>query len=172
MKRFVLPVLLLLPVLLASSQPVRAHCEVPCGIFDDPARFKGMLEDASTIAKAMKQIQGLAGKTDAQSWNQAVRWIKAKEEHATRTMETIGQYFMAQRIKLPKAGDAGAQNRYIVLLTSAHKVTVLAMKCKQTVDPTSAEALKTAIELFQRLYDNPSEEKAGGGSAHGGHKHR
>ncbi len=152
MKRTALLALALVPVLLASSIPASAHCEVPCGIFDDPARFAAMQEDASTIAKAMGQIGELAGKTDAQSMNQLIRWVNTKEEHATHTMDTIGQYFMAQRIKVPAAGDEAAAKRYVSLLSAAHRVSVAAMKCKQSVDPANAAALSTAISTLQKIY--------------------
>ena len=153
MKRTSFLLLAVVPVLFAASVPASAHCEVPCGIYDDPARFASMLEDASTIAKAMGQIRELAGKSDPQSVNQVVRWVTTKEDHASRTMDTIGQYFMAQRIKLPPADDAQAHKRYVGLLTAAHRVTVAAMKCKQTVEDANAHALETAIKTFQKLYE-------------------
>lgn len=136
---------------LAGLRSAAAHCEVPCGIYDDPARFKGMLEDASTITKAMAEIDSLAGKQDAQSANQLVRWVNTKEVHATHVMETISQYFMAQRIK-PGEDEAGMK-RYTALLTSAHGVMRAAMTCKQKVGPEHAAALRSAVEAFQKLYD-------------------
>ena len=51
---------------------VRTHCQVPCGIFDDPARVSELKEDAATIRKAMVQIAEL-GSGDAQSFNQVRR---------------------------------------------------------------------------------------------------
>ena len=33
-----------------------AHCQVPCGIYDDAARIARMYEDAATIEKAMVQM--------------------------------------------------------------------------------------------------------------------
>ena len=44
--------------------PAGAHCEVPCGIYDDHARITQMLEDATTIEKAVAQILELSVKTD------------------------------------------------------------------------------------------------------------
>ena len=35
------------------NQTALAHCEVPCGIYDDQRRFEDMLEDQETIAKGM-----------------------------------------------------------------------------------------------------------------------
>ena len=48
----------------------RGHCQVPCGIFDDPVRVELMKEDAATVRKAMIQINELAGTPSAQSLNQ------------------------------------------------------------------------------------------------------
>ena len=53
--------------------PASVHCQVPCGIFDDPAKVNEMMQDTSTIKKAMNQINELNGKTDALSMNQTVR---------------------------------------------------------------------------------------------------
>ena len=33
------------------------HCQVPCGIFDDPVRASLLKEDAATIRKAMVQVR-------------------------------------------------------------------------------------------------------------------
>ena len=33
-----------------------AHCQVPCGIYDDPARIAELREDATTIEKAIAGI--------------------------------------------------------------------------------------------------------------------
>jgi len=91
--------------LLTIGQPgAWAHCEVPCGIYDDHARIDQMLEDGTTIGKAVAQILELTGKTDAQSLNQLTRWINTKESHATRIQDTIAQYFMTQRVKPARQG--------------------------------------------------------------------
>ena len=71
------------------SSSALAHCEVPCGIYDDGARVVQMLEDTKTTAKASKMIAELAGKTDAQSANQLSRWVTNKETHAQNVIETI-----------------------------------------------------------------------------------
>lgn len=154
MKRFILPTLALGAVLLLGTvRTADAHCEVPCGIYADQMRFEMMLEDQGTIAKAMAQITELAGKEGALERNQLVRWVNTKEAHATKTMDVIAQYFMAQRIKPSK--DA-----YVKQLTAAHAVLQAAMKCKQTVDPKNADALKVAITKLYEAYE---------GKPYGGH---
>jgi len=122
-----------------------AHCEVPCGIYDDGARFTEMLEDQATIAKAIKSVRELSDSPDANAINQLVRWTNTKEQHATNTQHIVAQYFMTQKIK-PDA------DHYVDKLTAGHAVMVAAMKCKQSVEPGTADSLKTAIEKFQKVY--------------------
>ena len=145
MKRLILGLVLAV----AAVVPMRylaAHCEVPCGIYDDNARINAMYEDQSTIAKAIDNIVETAGTHDATGHNQLARWISTKEAHATSIQQTIAQYFMTQRIK---ADD----EQYVEKLTAAHAVMVAAMKCKQSADPATAEALHEAIHGFQHAYD-------------------
>ncbi|MCA9229142.1 MAG: hypothetical protein KDA57_00710 [Planctomycetales bacterium] len=130
---------------LAPMTFLAAHCEVPCGIYDDGARFAEMLEDQATIAKAIDQIHELADNPNPNNINQMARWVSTKETHATNTQHVVAQYFMTQKIKAD--GD-----NYVGKLTAAHSVLVAAMKCKQSAEPATAEALKTAIEAFQKTY--------------------
>lgn len=160
MKRISLVALVFALLPLAGSRVADAHCEVPCGIYADQRRFEQMLEDTATIHKAMDQIVALAGKTDAPSMNQLVRWVKTKEEHATNTQHIIAQYFMTQRLK-------PSQATYVARLTSAHAVMTAAMKCKQTTDTANAAALKAAIVKFHGIYEpNAKVKKAAGGHGH------
>jgi nickel superoxide dismutase len=122
------------------------HCQVPCGVYGDTARFTQMLEDQTTIAKAIAQINDLADKKDAQSANQLSRWVTTKEDHAAKIQKIIAEYFLTQRIK-------SSSDKYDALLKSAHAVMVAAMKCKQGVDAKNADSLKSAIESFQSVYE-------------------
>lgn len=135
----------LLTCLLAATDSADAHCQVPCGIYGDDTRFTMMLEDTETVAKAIGQIEELAGTHDATGHNQLARWVANKESHATNIQRTIADYFMAQRIK---ADDPS----YGKKLMASHAVMVAAMKAKQAADPKTAEALKQAILDFQAVY--------------------
>ena len=133
-------------VTLILHQSALAHCQVPCGIYDDQRRFEDMLEDQETISKGMMQIREMAGKSDPLSVNQTVRWVVTKESHSTNIQNTISQYFMAQRIKADKEG-------YEKKLAAAHAVMVAAMKCKQNTNAKVADALKAKIFDFYRAYE-------------------
>lgn len=131
--------------LLGTSQ-LFGHCQVPCGIYTDQLRFEQMLEDQSTIEKAAKLINELSAKKDALSHNQLSRWVATKEAHANAIQKTVTEYFLIQRIK------SSAKN-YEAQLISAHSVLVAAMKCKQTLDPTSSKNLKDAILQLHKDYE-------------------
>lgn len=42
---------------LLRDMPALCHCQVPCGIFDDPVRVKLLEEHAATIRKAVVQVR-------------------------------------------------------------------------------------------------------------------
>jgi len=141
---------------LTATRPAEAHCQVPCGIYDDPARIQLLREDATTIEKAVASINELSAKDDALSANQLVRWVVTKEEHASRTMTTVSEYFLAQRVA-PVGVDAEGRGAYLRKLADHHAVIVLAMKTKQNVDPKSVADLKAAIERISRYYEHEHE---------------
>ncbi len=138
-------VALLFTLITGIAQQAAAHCQVPCGIYGDQRRFELMLEDTETLAKSITQIGELSAAQDANGHNQLVRWVVTKEEHATSIQRTIADYFMAQRLK---ADDP----QYVAKLTASHAVMVAAMKAKQSADPATAEALKSAILAFHKAY--------------------
>ena len=126
-------------------QPAYSNCQIPCGIYDDHARVKAMLEDAATTEKSTKLIAELAGKSDAQSQNQMVRWVMNKEQHAQNIISTISDYFLTQRVKT----DA---KDYAERLAKHHAVIVAAMKTKQNADPKYAAMLTQSIEALLPYY--------------------
>jgi hypothetical protein len=138
-----------LAALAVVSPNLSAHCQVPCGIYADDVVFGELMTDVQTIEKAMAQIVAL-GEAPAENPNQLVRWVNNKESHAQNIQDTMSAYFLAQRIKLELKDSDPA--RYSELVGLAHKVTVLAMKCKQTVDPANARALHDALHAFQQAY--------------------
>lgn len=127
-----------------ASANAWAHCEIPCGIYDDHMRIHMIEEHATTIEKSMNQIVELSGQTPA-NYNQLVRWVTNKEQHANELQEIVTQYFMTQRIK-PDAKD------YEKKVTLLHKMLLAAMKCKQTTDLANVKELRTLTSEFEGLY--------------------
>lgn len=132
--------------LLSTAPTASAHCQVPCGIYDDAARVAAMMEDAATVEKACAQLAELsASDPDAQAINQMARWVANKESHAQKVISTIADYFLTQRVK-PDAKD------YAVRLQKHHAVILAAMKAKQNASPEHAAALTTAIKAIAPYY--------------------
>lgn len=138
--------------LVAAVFPVSgySHCEIPCGIYHDELRFELMDEMLTTIEKSMSEITELSGDGD-KNYNQIVRWITNKEEHATKFQTIVTQYFMTQRVKTVTSGADGYEE-YVQKITLLHGMIRSAMKCKQTTDLTNVETLRAELASFQELY--------------------
>ena len=139
MKSFILSTFAL--ALLASS--AFAHCQVPCGIYDDAARFAQMREHVATIDKAMVQLEAAHAPIN----QQFVRWVNNKEHHADELTEIVTAYFLAQRIKGTEPTE-----KYTKELTLLHKMIVTSMKAKQTTNRDHVATLRTLIDQFEAIY--------------------
>ena len=131
--------------ILSSPRISDAHCQIPCGIYDDHARVQSMLEDVVTIEKSINLIAELSGKSDSQSQNQLIRWVMNKEKHAQNIISTICDYFLTQRVK-------PSQKDYAERLQKHHAVIVAAMGTKQHADIKYATALKNLVEELLPFY--------------------
>lgn len=130
---------------LAVPRQLLAHCQVPCGIYDDNARVMGMLEDVTTIKKAIKLLGDLNDKGDVQSKQQFARWVMTKEQHAQKIISTIADYFLTQRVKAKQAD-------YVQRLKDHHAVIVLSMKAKQNASMDVAKNLEAAVKVLLKYY--------------------
>ena len=84
------------------------------------------------------------------NYNQLVRWVSNKEEHATIIQHTISQYFMTQRIQ-PDT------EKYLDKLSVLHKMLQAAMKCKQSTDLANIQTLRSLLKKFEILYFGESQ---------------
>jgi nickel superoxide dismutase len=137
--------------MLAGAPSVLAHCQVPCGIYGDETRFTIMEEHVTTIEKSMNEIVKLGGE-EKPNWNQLVRWVENKEDHADKLTEVVTYYFMAQRIKPKTSADGDAYQKYVKELSLLHKIMVHAMKAKQTTDLAHVAKLRELIAALKVSY--------------------
>lgn len=145
MKKLSMQFAVLLVSLFVFSGVLYAHCEIPCGIYDDEMRVKMISEHIKTIEKSMNQIDKLEKAEHSHHSNQLVRWIMNKEDHANQLQEIVTQYFMTQRIKFDTKD-------YAKKLSILHQMLVYTMKCKQTTDKANVEALKKLVTEFNDIY--------------------
>ena len=121
-----------------------AHCEIPCGIYDDEMRINMINEHIATIEKSMNQIMKIEKEKQHHS-NQLVRWIMNKERHADEIQKIVTQYIMTQRIKF----DTKNYEKKLGLL---HQILVYSMKCKQTTNRDYPHKLRLLVQEFHALY--------------------
>lgn len=141
-----------------SLSTAHAHCQIPCGIYGDQRVFEELEENIQTVAKSMKTIVELSV-DPGKNINQLVRWVNNKDVHANKIMETVLNYFLAQRVKIPETDDAGAMSVYYRKLAILHQIVVHSMKAKQTTDLKNVEKLSALLGEFEDIYFTP-EEKA------------
>jgi len=152
MKKSIAGMMIFFVLLAVGGGPLlRAHCQVPCGIYDDEARFKLLAEHVTTMEKAMKEIAALSV-VAAANYNQIMRWAMNKEKHAEEFSEILSYYFLAQRIKPAVAEDKEIHDRYLSQLELVHLLLVNAMKAKQGIDLVHINKLNELLVRFQQLY--------------------
>ena len=135
---------LVLPGILLLVSLAAAHCEIPCGIYDDQMRIEMLREHITTIEKSMNQVILLEKDANRQA-NQLTRWVMNKEQHADELQEIVSQYFMTQRLK-PDAKD------YASKLQLLHEMLLAGMKSKQTTDLGQVKRLRELVDLFEKAY--------------------
>eukprot|EP00316_Scyphosphaera_apsteinii_P022194 CAMPEP_0119310430 /NCGR_PEP_ID=MMETSP1333-20130426/19412_1 /TAXON_ID=418940 /ORGANISM="Scyphosphaera apsteinii, Strain RCC1455" /LENGTH=154 /DNA_ID=CAMNT_0007314613 /DNA_START=33 /DNA_END=497 /DNA_ORIENTATION=+ len=128
---------------------VRCHCQVPCGIFDDPVRVMQLKEDAATVRKAMVQINELSASPGPLALNQATRWILTKEDHAKSIISTVSEYMLCQRVKKELFETS---EEYAQALIAHHSLLTAAVKTKQVVDVSACDVLDSAINEVGKMY--------------------
>lgn len=129
---------------IVATSRVSAHCQIPCGIYDDELRMNLIDEHIGTIEKSMNLIIEL-GKAKDLDQNQIVRWVNNKDQHADELSEIVTYYFMTQRVK-PE------DSQYDKRISTLHQMLIAAMKCKQTTDLKHVETLKKLAKEFRSLY--------------------
>jgi len=137
--------------ILAWNQSVSAHCQIPCGIYDDAMRFTMLEEHVTTIEKSINQIVDLS-KDPAQNANQLTRWVMNKEDHADQFAEIVTWYFLQQRIKPTEARSGDEWDKYVLQIRLCHEMLVATMKAKQTTDLQYTEQLRKLVDEFRHSY--------------------
>ena len=150
-KSIVLSIMFTAILFMTQGKSSYAHCEIPCGIYGDSLRIEQIEEHIRTIEKSMNQITALSEEGD-KNYNQLVRWITNKEDHANKIQDIVSQYFLHQRIKPVDPSNEEAHKRYVTHLKLLHEILVYAMKAKQTTDLTFIDKLRGTVDKFEDAY--------------------
>ncbi len=146
--------LITVAVVLHTHQADFAHCQIPCGIYNDDVRFSMMEEHVTTIEKSTRLISQLSHSSPESNTNQIVRWVANKEHHADELAEIVVQYFLQQRVKPVAEGSGAKREKYVKQLTLCHGLLVTSMKAKQSTDLAHAGQLRKLIAEFKKSYLN------------------
>ncbi|MCH2236006.1 MAG: superoxide dismutase, Ni [Crocinitomicaceae bacterium] len=141
--------ILILSLLVGSK--AFSHCQIPCGIYEDSMRIETINEHIMTIEKSMNKINELSEEGD-KNYNQIVRWVMNKEEHATAIQTIVNEYFIIQRVKPVDPENDHLYEHYTEHLVNLHHISFYAMKCKQTTDLENVAKLKEAVMTFSAGY--------------------
>ena len=149
MKNIALPIVLAVVALgfsPATQQEVKAHCQVPCGIYNDKARVAMMNEHAQTIIKSIESIK-------SENINNArnVRWVITRDHHADKIVNLVCDYFLLQRVK--KTDD-----NYDSRLKALHAIMLAAISVKQKPTSDAATSLVNKINVFSNMYFKPTSD--------------
>ena len=127
---------------LRPSSTARAHCDVPCGIYDPHAAELA----ARTVARMVELIGQLPKENPTEAdRNKFVRCVAVKEQHAEIVKHEIqviwSDYFKPEHLE-----------RYPDLHDRTWKILKLAGKNKQNVDPQAAADLEAAVKEYADIF--------------------
>lgn len=122
----------------------KAHCDIPCGIYDPiPAQI-----DALTVVRMMDLMQDLSQgdeKDRVDFHNSMSRYIAVKEDHAEKAKHEI-RVIWGDFIKEPHI------EKYPELPGLVHKIMQLGSKSRQTADRENGLAFVDAINDFAEIF--------------------
>jgi len=122
----------------------KAHCDVPCGIYDPiTAQI-----NALTVVRMMDLMSGLSegdAKSKTEYHNSMSRYIAVKEDHAEKAKHEI-RVIWGDFIK-----DAHVE-KYPELPGLVHKIMQIGSKCRQTTGRDNGLAFVEAINQFAEIF--------------------
>ena len=108
-------------------------------------------EHVTTIEKSMNMIISLSSEGET-NYNQLVRWVVNKENHAGELQHIVTQSFLTQRVKPVDSEENEAYEAYVHKLKLLHEILILGMKAKQSVDLEVVRRLKSVLGEFEEAY--------------------
>ena|SRR5258708_27560798 len=123
------------------SQPVYAHCDIPCGIYDPyPAQIA-----AHTVIRMTQLITEAKNENQKELMHAIARYTHVKEEHANMVKNEIrviwGDYFKPEMVK-----DHPDVHELVFTIMKT------ASKARQEVDIDAAQELLTKVQHFAEIF--------------------
>ncbi|MEW6716125.1 MAG: superoxide dismutase, Ni [Chloroflexota bacterium] len=125
-------------------EPAKAHCDIPCGIYD-PIVAQISALTVVRMMDLMFALEGGEGKTKKDYHNSMSRYIAVKEEHAEKAKHEVriiwGDYIKPEHIE-----------KHPELTELVHKIMKLGSKVRQTADRASGVEFVEAINKFAEIF--------------------
>lgn len=124
-------------------EEARAHCDIPCGIYDPHLAQLSAL----TVIRMLDLMADLAAahQPGLEFYNSMARYVAVKEEHAELLKKEVrvifGDYFKKEHI-----------DKYPELPALVHKIFQLGSKVRQTTSRETALELLAAVNRFAEIY--------------------
>jgi nickel superoxide dismutase len=125
--------------------PVDAHCDIPCGIYDPHHALIGALTVIRMVDLINDVVKTHGEGSTAEFINSMARYIAVKEEHAELTKHEIrviyGDFIKEAHVE-----------KYPQLPGLVHKIMQLGSKARQTVNRETALDLLAAVNEFAEIF--------------------
>ncbi len=122
----------------------KAHCDVPCGIYDPHQALIGALTVIRMI-DLMGELKAAHSPESLEYQNSVARYILVKEEHAELVKREVrvifGDYFKKDHVA-----------KYPELPELMHKIMQFGSKARQTTSREAAMELLNAVNRFAEIY--------------------
>jgi nickel superoxide dismutase len=122
----------------------KAHCDVPCGIYDPIIAQIAALTVVRMI-DLMTDLEKTHPDRDIAYYNSMNRYVLVKEEHAEKVKQEIrvmwGDYIKPQHVE-----------KYPELHVLVHKIMLLGSKSRQTADREMAVQLVETVNQFAEIF--------------------
>jgi nickel superoxide dismutase len=127
-----------------AFERAKAHCDVPCGIYD-PITAQIAALTVVRMIDLMNDLEAKGGEKGKDYQNSMSRYIAVKEEHAEKAKHEVrviwGDYIKAQHLE-----------QHPGLPALAHKIMQLGSKGRQTTDRQVAVDFVEAINQFAEIF--------------------
>lgn len=122
-------------------KPVYAHCDVPCGVYETDS----LKHSVDTCLKMIDKIESLGELNSQDKWNNFVRMVNTKEEHAQKVKNEI--YILWSDYFKPEHLDKNP-NLHEILWQAAKQASVV----KHSVSREACEVLVAKVQAVDDLF--------------------
>ncbi len=127
-----------------STIDLKAHCQMPCGIYHDDMVYDQLDQFVETVYKGIS-VMNESHFTTPKERNEFCRWVTEKENSCNEAANLITVYFLQQKIK-PDEEDT------VKRLKSAHKLLFLLVGIKQNSDLDFVKQFNEEWEKFKLMF--------------------